>query len=64
MRYQDRGEDREVVPLIAAIKKYWGRVEFAAFPISHVDTTLIMTLDHLTAPFSPVHPYVSPSWAT
>ena len=41
-------------PLIAALRKYWGRVEFVAFPIGHVGTTLIRTLDHLTAAFSTV----------
>ena len=28
-------------PLIAALRRYWGRVEFIAFPIGHAGTTLI-----------------------
>jgi hypothetical protein len=41
-------------PLIAAFRKYWGRVEFVAFPIGNAGTTLTGTLDHLTAAFSTV----------
>jgi hypothetical protein len=32
-------------PLIAALRKYWGRVEYVAFPIDHAGTTLTKTLD-------------------
>ena len=45
-------------PLIAALRKYWGRVEFIAFPIGHAGTTLTKTLEHLTAAFSTVQPTV------
>ena len=48
-------------PLIAALKKYLGRVEFVAFPIGHAGTTLTRTLDHLTAVFSTVRPLVERS---
>jgi hypothetical protein len=49
-------------PLIAALRKYWGRVEFVAFPIGHAGTTLTRTLDHLTAAaFSTVRPSVERS---
>jgi hypothetical protein len=41
-------------PLVAAIKQYWGWVEFVAIPIGHAGTTLTRTLDHLTATFSTV----------
>jgi hypothetical protein len=41
-------------PFIAALRKYWGRVEFVAFPIGHAGTTLTRPLDHLTAAFSTV----------
>ncbi len=41
-------------PLIAALRRYWGRVEFIAFPIGHAGTTLTRNLDHLTASFSTV----------
>jgi len=50
-------------PLIAALIKYWGRVEFVAFPIGHAGTTLTKTLDHLTAAFSTVRPSVESSRA-
>ncbi len=45
-------------PLIAALRRYWERVEFIAFPIGHAYTTLTMTLEHLTAAFSAVRPAV------
>ena len=50
--------------LIAALRKYWGRVEFVAFPIGHTGTTLTRTLDHLTAAFSTVRPLVERSRAS
>jgi hypothetical protein len=40
--------------LIAALRKYCGRVEFVSFPIGHASTTLAKTMDHLTAAFSTV----------
>ena len=43
-------------PLLAALRRYWGRVEFVAFPIGHMGTTLTRTLDQLTAAFSTVRP--------
>jgi hypothetical protein len=43
-------------PLIAALGKYGGRVEFVAFPIGHVGTTLTRTMDHLTVAFFTVRP--------
>jgi hypothetical protein len=48
-------------PLIVALRRYWGRVEFIAFPIDHAGTTLTKTLDHLTAVFSTVRPTVERS---
>ena len=42
-------------PLIVALKRYWARVKFIAFPIGHAGTTLTTTLYHLTAAFSTVH---------
>jgi hypothetical protein len=51
-------------PLIAALRKDWGSVEFAAFPIGHyAGTTLTRTLEHLTAAFSVVRPSVEKSRA-
>jgi len=43
-------------PLLAALRKHWGRVEFVAFPIGHARVTLTQTLTHLTATFSTVRP--------
>ncbi len=51
-------------PLIAALRRYWGRVKFVAFPIGHVGTTLTKTLDHRTAAFSTVRPSVERSRAS
>jgi len=51
-------------PLIAALKRYWGRMEFIVFPICHAGATLTKTLDHLTAAFSTVRPTVDRSRAS
>jgi hypothetical protein len=51
-------------PLIAALRKYWGRMEFVAFPICHAGTTLTKTLDRLTAAFSASRPLVERSRAS
>ncbi len=42
-------------PLVTALKKHWGRVEFVVIPIGYAGTTLTRTLDHLTAAFSMIH---------
>jgi len=44
-------------PLIAALEKYWGRVEFVAFPIGHAYTTLKTTLDHF------IDAFPAPKWS-
>ena len=49
--------------IIAALRKYWGRMEFVAFPTGHAGTTLTRTLAHLTAAFSTVRPSVERSRA-
>jgi len=51
-------------PLVATLRRYWGRVEFIAFPIGHAGTTLTKTLDHLAAAFSTVRPTVKRSRAS
>jgi hypothetical protein len=51
-------------PLITALRGYWGRVEFIAFPISHAGTTLTKTLNNLTAAFCTVRPSVERSRAS
>ena len=56
MRQEARREDREVLPLVAAFKRYRGRVDFFAIPAGHAGTTLTRTLDRLTAAFSTVRP--------
>jgi len=68
---RDRGCDikldkktEKYLPLIAALRKYWGRVEFLAFPIGHAGTTLTRTLEHLTAAFSNVRSLVERSRAS
>jgi hypothetical protein len=48
-------------PLLAALIRYWGQVEFIAFPIGHQGTTLTRALDKLTAAFSTVQPNVERS---
>ena len=49
-------KSRSTPPLVAALNKYWGRVEFVAISIGHADTTLTRTLDHLSDAFSTVRP--------
>ncbi len=48
---------------MSALRSYWRRVEFIAFPIGHAGTTLTRTLDKLTAAFSAVRPTVERSRA-
>ena len=43
-------------PLLAALGRYWGRVELIAFPVGHTGTTLTRTLDQLPTAFSTVRP--------
>jgi hypothetical protein len=43
-------------PLLAALRRHWGRVEFVAFPIGHAGVTLHGTITHLTTVFSAVRP--------
>jgi hypothetical protein len=51
-------------PLIAALRRYWGWVEFIAFPFGHAGTTLTKTLNNLTATFFTVRPSVERSRAS
>ncbi len=39
-------------PFIAALKKYWARVEIDAIPIGHAGITLHRTLEHPTTVLS------------
>ena len=60
IRQETHGEDREgLPPLVAALRQHRGRVEFVSIPIGHAGTTLIRTLDHLTAAFSTDRPRAS-----
>ncbi len=43
-------------PLMATLRRHWGRVELIALPIGHAGTTLNSTLDQLTTAFSTVRP--------
>ncbi len=49
---------------MAALVRYRGRVEFIALTIGHAGTTLIMTLDQLTAAFYSVRLTVERSRAS
>jgi len=44
-------------PLIAALEKYWGRVEFVAIPIGHAGTTLHRNIEHRTSTLSTARPH-------
>jgi hypothetical protein len=44
-------------PLVAALKKFLGKVEFIANPIGHAGTTLQRTLEHLATALSTVRPH-------
>jgi hypothetical protein len=59
LRHQACKENREIPPLIAALMKYWRRVEFIAFPVGHEGTT-----SYLTAAFSTVRPHVEQARAS
>jgi hypothetical protein len=51
-------------PPLAALGRYWGRMQFIASPIGHAGTTLTRTLDQLTDAFSTVRPNVEISRAS
>jgi len=40
--------------ILVGLRRYWGRVDFIAFPIGHAGTTLARFLDQLTTAFSTV----------
>jgi hypothetical protein len=50
-------------PLIAALKRHWGNVEFIAFPIGHTGMTLTKTLTQLVTAFSTIRPRAEPTRA-
>jgi hypothetical protein len=50
-------------PLLAALRRHWGHVDFIAFPIGHTGVTLHKTLTQLTTAFSAVRPREEPSRA-
>jgi hypothetical protein len=45
-------------PLVAALKKYWGKAGIVAIPIGHTGTILRRTLEHLTTALYTVCPHV------
>lgn len=44
-------------PLIAALRKHWGAVEFVCVPIGHAGTTLQCTIDDLASALARVRPH-------
>jgi hypothetical protein len=61
-KHNDKTE--KYYPLVAALKKRWGRVEFVAIHIGHASTTLSRTLVHLTAAFSTARPFADQARAS
>ncbi len=55
---EDKFEEKNTkyAPLLASLRRHWGRVELIALPIGHAGTTLNSTLDQLTTAFSTVRP--------
>ena len=55
---EDKIEEKNMkyAPLMATLRRHWGRLELIALPIGHAGTTLSITLDQLTTAFSTVRP--------
>ena len=47
------------LPLLTALRKYWGRVEFVSIPIGHAGTTLIDTANDFAAALAKVRPSIA-----
>jgi hypothetical protein len=47
------------LPLLTALRKYWGRVEFVCIPIGHAGTTLIDTVNDFAAALAKVRPSIA-----
>jgi hypothetical protein len=47
------------LPLLTALRKYWGRVELVCIPIGHAGTTLIDTANDFAAALAKVRPSIA-----
>ena len=47
------------LPLLTALRKYWGRVEFVSIPIGHAGTTLIDTANDFASALAKVRPSIA-----
>ncbi len=47
------------LPLLTALRRYWGRVEFICIPIGHAGTTLIDTVNDFASVLAKVRPSVA-----
>ncbi len=47
------------LPLLTALRKYWGRVEFVSIPIGHAGTTLIDTATDFASALAKVRPSIA-----
>jgi hypothetical protein len=47
------------LPLLIALRKYWGRVEFVSIPIGHAGTTLIDTANDFASALAKVRPSIA-----
>jgi hypothetical protein len=47
------------LPLLTALRKYWGRVEFVSIPIGHAGTTLIDNANDFASALAKVRPTIA-----
>ena len=54
----ERQEEKtaKYAPLVAALKRHWGAVEFVCIPIGHAGTTLLSTINDLSSALARVRP--------
>jgi len=52
-------EDRKCIPLLTALQRYWGRIEFVCIPIGHAGTTLIDTANDFAFTIAKVRPFIA-----
>jgi hypothetical protein len=51
-----QGKTSKYTPLVAALRKIWGKVEFVAISLGHAGTTIQETRRHLAQPLSATRP--------
>ena len=56
-KYTQKNE--KYLPLLTALRKYWGRVELVCIPIGHAGTTLVDTANDFAAALAKVRPSVA-----